>query len=174
MYAGLPAQANANTSLALGATGQGFAGGNAAIGNFATTGGALNSAAGAAGGMYNSMGQLGVGATNAAANMWGAQQQANAVSSAGLGQALGSGLGAYAALSASDIRVKQDIKRIGTLLNDVPLYSYHYKPEFRDMWGHGPQIGVMAHEVEHIEGAVVMGEAGYKLVDYSKVMNHGI
>lgn len=172
MYAGLPAQGNANTGIALGATGQGFAGGNASIANFGQTGGALNAGASTAGGMYNSMGQLGIGATNAAANMYGAQQQANAASSAGLGTALGTGIGAYAALS--DIRAKQDIKRIGTLVNDVPLYSYNYKPEFRDTWGHGPQIGVMAHEVEHIPDAVIMGEDGYKRVDYSKVMNHGI
>lgn len=92
MYAGLPAQANASTGLALGAANQGFQTGQAALSNYGTTGAALNAGAGTAMSGWNNVGQLGVGATQAANQAWAAQQQADATSSAGLGSALG-GLG---------------------------------------------------------------------------------
>jgi hypothetical protein len=95
MYAGLPAQGNANTGIALGATGQGFAGGNASIANFGQTGGALNSAASTSGGMWNSVGNLGVGATNAANNAAAANASAANANAAGLGQAIGTGAALY-------------------------------------------------------------------------------
>jgi hypothetical protein len=175
MYAGLPAQANASTGIALGSSNQGLQGGQTAISNYGATAGAMAGSANSAGGMYNQVGQIGVGKYNADVNAWSAQQQANSASAAGLGSAIGAGAALYMKYgAASDISVKQDIKRIGTLLNDVPLYSYHYKPEYRDTWGHGPQVGVMAHEVEHIPGAVSLHADGYKVVDYSKVMHHGI
>lgn len=92
MYAGLPAQGNASTGIALGASNQGFQGGQASLSNFGATGSALNAGAGTAMSGWNNVGNLGVGATNAANSAWAAQQQANASSSAGLGSALG-GLG---------------------------------------------------------------------------------
>lgn len=95
MYAGLPAQGNASTGLALGATGQGFAGGNAALGNFATTGGTLNSSASTAGNMWNSVGNLGVGATNAANSAAATQASAANASASGLGSAIGTGAALY-------------------------------------------------------------------------------
>jgi hypothetical protein len=173
MYAGLPAQGNASTGIALGASGQGLAGGQAALGNYGATGGALNSAAQTAMGGWNSVGQIGVGKYNADVNAATAAANASNASAAGLGSALGTGAALYLK-AGSDIRIKQDIHPIGRLNNGVPFYAYQYKPEYRDTWGHGPQIGVMAHEVEHIPGAVSIHADGYKLVDYSKVMNHGI
>lgn len=173
MYAGLPAQGNASTGIALGSANQGFQTGQAALSNFGATGGALNAGAGTAMSGWNNVGNLGVGATNAATNAYAANQQAGGMMASGLGSAIGSGIALYAK-TGSDITIKQDVKRIGTLMNDVPLYSYHYKPEYRDTWGHGPQVGVMAHEVAHIPGAVSFHADGYKVVDYSKVMNHGI
>ena len=173
MYAGLPAQANANTGIALSSANQGFQTGQAALGNFNTTGAALNAGTNTAMTGWNNVGQLGVGATNAATNAYAANQQAGGMMASGLGSAIGSGVALWAK-SGSDITIKQDVKRIGTLLNDIPLYAYEYKPEYRDAWGHGPQVGVMAHEVEHIPGAVSLHADGYKVVDYSKVMNHGI
>jgi len=173
MYAGLPAQANASTGIALGAANQGFQTGQAALGNFGATGGALNAGASTAMSGWNNVGNLGVGATNAATQAYSANQQAGGMMAQGLGSAIGSGIALYAK-TGSDITIKQDVKCIGTLLNDIPLYAYEYKPEYRDTWGHGPQVGVMAHEVEHIPGAVSLHADGYKVVDYSKVMNHGI
>ena len=178
MYAGLPAQGNASTGIALGSANQGFQTGQAALGNFGATGAALNSGASTAMSGWNNVGNLGVGATNAATNAYSANQQAGGMMASGLGSAIGSGVALYAKYqtggAASDIAVKQDVKRIGTLLNDIPLYSYQYKPEYRDTWGHGPQVGVMAHEVQHIPGAVSLHADGYKVVDYSKVMHYGI
>jgi hypothetical protein len=124
-------------------------------------------------GGWNSVGQIGVGKYNADVNAATAAANASNASAAGLGSALGTGAALYLK-AGSDIRIKQDIQPIGRLNNGVPFYAYQYKPEYRDTWGHGPQIGVMAHEVEHIPGAVSIHADGYKLVDYSKVMNHGI
>jgi hypothetical protein len=174
MYAGLPAQANANTGITLNANQAGLNAGQTALGNFATTGSSLNAGASTAMSGWNNVGNLGVGATNAATNAYSANQQAGGMMASGLGSAIGSGIALYAKTGGSDITIKQDVKRIGTLLNNIPLYSYEYKPEYRDTWGHGPQVGVMAHEVEHIPGAVSLHADGYKVVDYSKVMNHGI
>jgi hypothetical protein len=174
MYAGLPAQANASTGIALGSSAQGIQGGQTAISNYGATGAALNAGAGTAMSGWNNVGNLGVGATNAATNAYAANQQAGGMMASGLGSAIGSGVALYAKTGGSDVSIKQDVKRIGTLLNDIPLYSYNYKPEYRDTWGHGPQVGVMAHEVEHIPGAVSLHADGYKVVDYSKVMHHGI
>jgi hypothetical protein len=95
MYAGLPAQANANTGIALGSANQGFQTGNSAIGNFNTTGAALNSGTNTAMSGWNNVGQLGIGATNAANQAWGVQQQANSAFSSGLGSAIGTGIGMY-------------------------------------------------------------------------------
>lgn len=178
MYAGLPAQGNASTGIALGATNQGLQGGQLTMSNLGATGSALNAGASTAMSGWNNVGQLGVGATNAATQAYAAEQQAGGAMASGLGSAIGSGLAMYAKYQtggvASDALVKQDIQRVGTLDNGIALYSYQYKPEYRDTWGHGPQIGVLAHEVEHVPGAVTTHSDGYKVVDYSKVMNHGI
>jgi len=173
MYAGLPAQGNASTGIALGSANQGLQAGQTAISNFGQTGASLNAGASTAMSGWNNVGQLGVGATNAATQAYAAEQQAGGAMASGLGSAIGSGIALYAK-TGSDVSIKQDVKRIGTLLNEIPLYSYHYKPEYRDTWGHGPQVGVMAHEVAHIPGAVSLHADGYKVVDYSKVMHHGI
>jgi hypothetical protein len=174
MYAGLPAQANMNTTTAMNASGQGMAGTGQALQGTAGVGSSLNSAASTAMGGWNQVGQLGVSKYNADVSRYNAEQTAGGMMAQGLGSAIGSGIALYAKTGGSDITIKQDVKRIGTLLNDIPLYSYEYKPEYRDTWGHGPQVGVMAHEVEHIPGAVSLHADGYKVVDYSKVMNHGI
>lgn len=173
MYAGLPAQGNASTGIALGASAQGLAGGQTAIANYGATGSALNSAASTAMGGWGQVGQIGVGKYNADVNAATAQANAANATAAGLGSALGTGVGIWAA-KGSDITIKQDVRPVGQLDNGITLYAYQYKPQYRNTWGHGPQIGVMAHEVEHIPGAVSIHSDGYKLVDYSKVMNYGL
>lgn len=73
---------------------------------------------------------------------------------------------------ASDIRTKENIKKVGKLTNGLNVYQYEYKPEFKDSpyAGHGVHIGVMAHEVEKtIPEAVFTTEYGYKAVDYSLI-----
>jgi hypothetical protein len=194
MYAGLPAQAatasglglnamqvgNAASAQGFGAQGTAFnaglgafGAGQQAFGNFGAMGSSLGNAANVSGGMFGNMGQLGVGKYNADVGAFRAQQEASASRAGGFGSMLGS-LGAAAITTkfgGSDIKIKENIVQIGKLNNGVNLYSYEYKPEYRDTWGHGRQIGVLAHEVEAvIPEAVAMHKDGYKMVDYSKVV----
>jgi hypothetical protein len=149
-----------------------LAGGQAALSNYGATGASLNSAAQTAMGGWNSVGQIGVGKYNADVNAATAAANASNASAAGLGSAIGTGAALW---MKSDIRVKQDIAPIGKLDNGLTLYKFQYKPEFRDEAGHGIHIGVMAHEVEQIRpDAVRTHSDGYKMVDYGKVMNHGV
>lgn len=79
-----------------------------------------------------------------------------------LGAALGAG-----AKAASDPSVKENIQLIGSRPDGLNVYSFEYKPEYRDEWGHGIKIGVMANEVETIyPHAISIHEDGYKVVDY--------
>jgi len=67
----------------------------------------------------------------------------------------------------SDIRVKENIVRIGDHPLGIGLYLFDYKPEYVDAWGHGRQFGVMAQEVEAVlPEAVLVHPNGYKMVDY--------
>lgn len=78
---------------------------------------------------------------------------------------VGSLLGAF-----SDRRMKHNIKTLGKTESGLPVYSFEYKPEFKDIAGHGTFVGFMADEVEKvIPEAVLVASNGYKMVDYSKV-----
>jgi hypothetical protein len=79
------------------------------------------------------------------------------------GAALGAPKGTF-----SDIRMKENIKSVGALPNGLNIYEFDYKPEFKDIAGHGKHIGVMAQEVEKvIPYAVIQADNGYKMVNYS-------
>ena len=72
----------------------------------------------------------------------------------------------------SDIRTKENIKHIAWLPNGLPVYTYEYKPEFKDhpLAGHGTHTGVMAQEVEVMyPNAVTTLDNGYKAVDYGQL-----
>jgi hypothetical protein len=72
--------------------------------------------------------------------------------------------------TGSDAAIKENIRKIGVLDNGLNVYSYEYKAPYKDMWGHGQQIGVMAQEVEQIiPKAVSVHPDGYKMVDYSMI-----
>lgn len=67
----------------------------------------------------------------------------------------------------SDRSIKENIARIGDHAMGIGLYLYDYKPKFRDQWGHGRQLGVMADEVEAImPEAVTRHPDGYRTVNY--------
>jgi hypothetical protein len=173
-YAGLPAQGNAATSLALGATGQGTAAGQNIVGNIGGLSSTSNQAAQTSMGGWGQVGTLGVQKYNADVGLYTAQQRAESESASGLGGAIGS-LGSAYIMRGSDIRIKQDIVQVGRLDNGFPLYAFQYKPEFRNECGHGFHIGVMAQDVEQIiPDAVSVHADGYKMVDYGKVLNHGL
>jgi hypothetical protein len=101
---------------------------------------------------------------NANMGAYNAQQAQNASLTGGL-MGLGGTLGA--AYMLSDIRTKEHIKTVGWLPNGLPVYEYEYKPEFKDIGGHGKFIGVMAQEVEMVQPEAVITRAdGYKMVNY--------
>jgi hypothetical protein len=76
-------------------------------------------------------------------------------------------LGGAGIMKYSDIRMKENIKQIHWSLNGLPVYEYEYKPEFKDIAGHGKHIGVMAQEVEIVQPeAVITNANGYKMVNY--------
>jgi hypothetical protein len=82
----------------------------------------------------------------------------------GLGGAMmGAQIGSGAGKSFSDMRLKTNIKRIGTHRAGVGLYEYDY------IWGGGKQVGVMAQELELVRPDAVFDIAGFKAVDYGRI-----
>lgn len=76
-------------------------------------------------------------------------------------------LGSSGVSKYSDIRTKENIKAIGFLPSGLTIYEFEYKPEWKDIAGHGKQIGVMAQEVEKVlPHAVITLNDGYKMVNY--------
>jgi hypothetical protein len=74
---------------------------------------------------------------------------------------------AGAGIMASDIRMKENIIPMGSLPNGLPFYQFEYKPEFKDIAGHGQFVGVMAQDVELVQPeAVITNADGYKMVNY--------
>lgn len=106
-----------------------------------------------------------MGATNALSNYKLADFNAANASQAGLNSGLFS-LGA-AAIMGSDIRIKENIKQVGMLPIGLPVYEFEYKKPYKDTWGHGKIIGVMAQEVQKLlPNAVTQHKDGYLMVDY--------
>jgi len=91
--------------------------------------------------------------------LYNAQAAANAqMISAGIGAA--GALGGAGIKAASDRRLKKNIKRIGTHVLGIGLYTWDY------LWGE-PFAGVMADEVEQVmPEAIVMHPSGFKMVNY--------
>lgn len=105
--------------------------------------------------------QAGFNAQQGAYNASQAQQAGLTSGLMGLGGTLG------AAYMLSDIRTKERIKAVGLLQNGLPVYEYEYKPEFKDIGGHGKFVGVMAQDVELVQPeAVITRPDGYKMVNY--------
>lgn len=72
------------------------------------------------------------------------------------------GAGAGAAKLFSDERLKTDIKRVGTLDNGLPVYTFRYRGSSKI------QMGVMAQDVEQVIPDAVEDFGSYKIVDYEK------
>jgi hypothetical protein len=87
-----------------------------------------------------------------------AQSQMVSALIGGAGALGGAGIGAAV---KSDRRLKKNIKRIGTHVLGIGLYTWDY------LWGE-PFAGVMADEVEQVmPEAIVMHPSGFKMVNYS-------
>jgi hypothetical protein len=101
-------------------------------------------------------------AQQANARAAGLMAQANLKAQAfqGLMSAAGSAAGAAA---ASDRRVKEDIKQVGTLDNGLPVYTFRYKG------GSVTHMGVMAQDVEKVNPDAVTEIDGIKHVYYGEL-----
>jgi hypothetical protein len=95
-------------------------------------------------------------------SMYNAQLAAQSqMVSAGIGAAGALGGAGIGAAVKSDRRLKKNIKRIGTHVLGIGLYTWDY------LWGE-PFAGVMADEVEQVmPEAIVMHPSGFKMVNYS-------
>jgi hypothetical protein len=63
--------------------------------------------------------------------------------------------------------IKEDIVRIGTHPLGFGLYLFHYKAEYRNLYGSGRQFGVMAEEVSVVAPQALSTNAlGHTVVDY--------
>ena len=70
----------------------------------------------------------------------------------------------------SDIRLKENIVRIGDHPAGFGLYLFDYRPEHRDACGHGRRFGVLADEVARVvPDAVTRGADGYLRVDHARI-----
>ena len=82
---------------------------------------------------------------------------------------LGGTLGAAALMAPvgtfSDERMKENIRKVGTLDDGLPVYAFRYKV------GGNTQLGLMAQDVEKAKPeAVSTHTSGYKMVDYDKAV----
>jgi hypothetical protein len=100
--------------------------------------------------------------------LYNAQTAASSAQTSGLMGLAGTGMMAGAMMS--DRRVKENIIKIGVLDNGLNLYSFEYKPEWKDEAGHGKFVGVMADEAETImPEAVIIRPDGFKMVNYEVI-----
>lgn len=119
---------------------------------------------------FQNVSQVGVAAPDyqgAAYNTFNAQQQqyqqAQQNRSAGLGSIFGLA-GSLAPLAFSDIRLKRNIVRVGTLANGLATYAFNY------IGSKARQFGIMAQDALHVvPDAVFVAPNGFLAVDYRKV-----
>ena len=113
-----------------------------------------------------------MGATYGSANLANQQYQQQVQSAAanrqGLYSLLGTGAMAagYAApaFAFSDRRLKRDVKRVGTLVNGLPVYLFRYKS------APGWHVGLMAQDVAKVKPEAVKVVNGYMAVHYPTAM----
>jgi len=115
--------------------------------------------------LFTQLLQGGTGIASGAASLFGAQGAFPAV-----GAAAGSSMASMLPMMLpflSDRRAKENIKRVGTLDNGLPVYAFNYK-------GHPVrQIGLMADEVELVNPSAVVTLDGTQYVDYEKATQNG-
>lgn len=102
---------------------------------------------------------------------WNAQNQANNSTMGGLfglAGTLGGAAMKYGPALISDARLKDNIRRIGTADNGLPIYAFQYKGDDT------PRMGLMAQDVLHVKpDAVVTMPNGFMAVDYGKALQNG-
>lgn len=90
--------------------------------------------------------------------------------SSGISQAAGLAGTIGSILSFSDIRLKENVMKVGEVEPGVGWYTWTWNDTAKAMGVNAPTEGVMAQELIKVDpSAVLMGEDGYYRVDYSKV-----
>lgn len=71
----------------------------------------------------------------------------------------------------SDIRLKDNITKVGSLENGISLYTWEWNDEGKRLAGDDPTYGVLAQEVQEvIPEAVTRGNEGYLMVNYAELI----
>ena len=74
-------------------------------------------------------------------------------------------------LPFSDIRLKDNIAKVGELDSGINLYTWEWNEEGKRLAGDTPTFGVLAQEVQKVTPeAVIRGNHGYLMVDYAKLI----
>lgn len=108
-----------------------------------------------------SLAQQNVGYQGQLATNMGVNSGLFGLGSSALGAA-GTALGGWA---KSDIRLKENVKRVGTADNGLPLYLFNFKGDNR------PQMGLVAQDVIKVRPeAVSMQPDGYMAVHYERAL----
>lgn len=95
---------------------------------------------------------------------WQAANQSNNAMMGGLFGLAGS-LGGMGIYKWSDARLKENIRRIGTAHNGLPLYTFRYRGDA------ATHVGVMAQDVLHVKpSAVLTMPDGFMAVDYGEAL----
>lgn len=105
---------------------------------------------------------------NGQMNAYNANLQNQAANNQGLYGLLGAGAKAFATLDPfgwSDIRLKKDILRIGTLENGLGVYRFRY------IWGGPETIGFMAQEVQRVIPHAVKRFGEYLAINYREALS---
>lgn len=129
---------------------------------------------------FSQVAQTQVAPTDVSGNYWNAYQgqvaqqqiaqQANNATQGGLfglgGTALAAGAKYGLPLLVSDIRMKENVRRVGYTDDGQPLYFFTYKSDPTT-----PHVGLMAQDVEKIRPDAVVEIGGVKHVDYGKALS---
>ncbi len=74
-------------------------------------------------------------------------------------------------LPFSDIRLKDNITKVGELDSGINLYTWEWNEEGKRLAGDTPTFGVLAQEVQEVTPeAVTRGNHGYLMVNYAKLI----
>ena len=85
-------------------------------------------------------------------------------------QAVGTIASAANAMGFSDIRLKENVMKVGDVQPGVGWYTWDWNDTAKAMGVDDPTEGVIAQELKEVDpSAVVVGDDGYYRVDYSKV-----
>ena len=94
---------------------------------------------------------------------------ANSLFTGVVGQGLGL-LGNALSKLPSDMRLKENIRKVGQVNKDIGLYTWKWNEKGKEIAGNNPEFGVLAQEVmKTMPEAVLLSDNGYYKVDYSQI-----